>query len=109
MSIEVRGIEVMMSQQDLDALLKPAEALPSGSIILEYGSGGSTSMFADALGYDRSLFSVEHHAEWFAKEGKRLEGHPNSDRITRILAPLDFHIGLRSAQARPQEPVHRRR
>jgi hypothetical protein len=105
MSIMVNGIEVMMSQQDLDALLAPVDAtLLAGSTILEYGSGGSTSIFADKLGFTHNLFSVEHHKEWFEKVGKRLEGHPNEERIARVLAGLSFHIGIYKF-ARPEEEM----
>lgn len=104
MSIKVNGIEVMMSTQDLDALMTCADELLEDKTILEYGSGGSTSMFADKLGATRKLLSIEHNPDWFKKVGERLALHPAADRITRVLAPLSFHPSLWKF-ARPEEEM----
>lgn len=94
MSHVFEGISVMMHEEELQAILTAVKALPTNSTILEYGSGGSTSVFANYLGDTHKLCSVEHDKTWYKTVGERLEGHPNGDRVTRILAPLDFHQGL---------------
>jgi hypothetical protein len=104
MSHEAEGVEVMMDSQDLRALLTAVDALAGGATILEYGSGGSTRIFANHLGDDLNLFSVEHNNEWFLKVGDMLKDHPVRDRVQRVLAPLDFHPGLWRF-ARPEEEM----
>jgi hypothetical protein len=94
MSHVFEGVQVMMHEEELQEILVALDALPSPSTILEYGSGGSTSIFANHLGYTHRLYSVEHDKGWYEKVSERLAGHPNDERITRILAPLQFHQGL---------------
>lgn len=94
MSHQYEGVEVMMHPEELQEILTAVRALPEGSTILEYGSGGSTSIFANHLGDTHKFCSVEHDVPWYEKVGERLAGHANEARITRILAPLSFHKGL---------------
>lgn len=104
MSHTVNGIEVMMSEQDLAPLVSTLKIYAHPITVLEYGSGGSTSVFADHLGDQHRLCSVEHHKGWYETVGNRLANHPASDRITRILAPLSFHTSLWKF-ARPEEEM----
>lgn len=104
MSHQYEGVKVMMHPEELQELLVAVNALRPGSTILEYGSGGSTSIFANHLAETNTLCSVEHDKGWFDTVTTRLEGHANGARITRILAPLSFHQGLWKF-ARPEEEM----
>ena len=76
---------------DMDAVERPfltmpeaeAEALGAAyrgaSVILEYGSGGSTALAADM---GKTVFSVESDAAWCANMQAYLDGLPKKGRVT---------------------------
>lgn len=65
--------------------------------VLELGSGSSTLMIARCLkflGGDRTLVSVDHHAEWLADTRNKIEAAGLGNIATLVHAPLTKHEGL---------------
>lgn len=104
MSHVYEEVEVMMHPEELQEILQALKDIPENSTILEYGSGGSTSIFANHLGPKQNFSSVEHDRPWFDKVAERVKEHPNAARITYIFANLAFHKGLYRF-ARPEEEM----
>lgn len=73
--------ELTLPQAEADAL---RAAYAAGSVILEYGSGGSTVVGAQMAG--KTLFSVESDAAWLAKMQGYLDKNPP-------LAAVHLHHG----------------
>ena len=58
--------------------------LPKKTKLVEWGSGGSTTMFLEHLKPRQKLISIEHNKEWFDKVSDSLREHPKRDQLTYI-------------------------
>lgn len=67
----------------LEAYVKPWMS------VFEYGTGGSTFFFARRV---KTLVSVEHHSDWFAKLTKSLEGIQVNNCVLLLREPEVFPL-----------------
>lgn len=63
---------------------KLMKSLPDESIIAEWGSGGSTSMFLELMKPNQKMFTIEHSPEWSAKVTEALKDHRNYNNLLSI-------------------------
>jgi hypothetical protein len=61
----------MMAEKDDQWLLRAATA--PGSVVLEWGSGGSTCHLADQIGPKGRVFSYEHNPDYYEATKQKLE------------------------------------
>src|SRR4051812_16472073 len=84
-------LEVMMYADEKARMLDIlTNELPEHAVIVEYGCGGSTMMFADHLLPHRQLFSIEHNREWYEKVQAAVNVHPAKDNINLMYYRPDF-------------------
>lgn len=70
-----------MSEEELSYLEKAVDDLPDEAKIVEWGSGGSTTMFLERLKPKQILLSLEHNPIWFSKVCDALRTHPNKEQL----------------------------
>lgn len=87
----------IMGRVHRDAIL---DALPPGGRMLEWGSGGSTSYFADNLPPGATLLSIEHDPAWHRQVAEAIG---KNDRLTLRLVPAEGPLG-RNATAEEEDP-----
>ncbi len=87
----------IMGRVHRDAIL---DALPPGGRMLEWGSGGSTSYFADNLPPGATLLSIEHDPAWHHQVAGVIG---ESDRLTLRLVPAEGPLG-RNATDEEEDP-----
>lgn len=80
-----------MHDDELVYLESMMSSLSDGSKITEWGSGGSTTMFAELLKPEQRLVSIEHNPIWFKRVWDSLSGHRNKDRIQYFLVQLNIN------------------
>lgn len=55
----------MMWPEEIPILMQCVKDLPLNSKIVEWGSGGSTTLFVETMRPDQQLISIEHSEKWF--------------------------------------------
>jgi len=85
-------LPVTMHSDEQLFLRKVVAEIKPGSCMVEWGSGGSTVMFADSLRDDVTLFSVEHNPDWFDKVGNALLDHPRLPQVVRFFVPPTYPL-----------------
>ena len=58
-------IKPYMSKIEIDKLVEHIKLLPKNSVIIEWGSGGTTIELLKNLRKDQSMISIEHDKAWF--------------------------------------------
>ena len=58
-------IKPYMSKIEIDKLVEHIKLLPKNSVIIEWGSGGTTIELLKNLRKDQSMISIEHNKTWF--------------------------------------------
>jgi hypothetical protein len=58
--------------------------LSKKAMLVEWGSGGSTTMFLEHLRPRQKLISIEHNREWFDRVSEILREHPKRHQLTYI-------------------------
>jgi len=85
-------LPVMMHPDEQDTLIGALPLLSMNATIVEFGSGGSTCMFADHLGAVQYLISIEHNAEWYNKVTDALKTSRNLPRIQYHYIPPAYPL-----------------
>lgn len=94
-------IDPMMTVDDQQKIQRVVEGLPPDAVIVEYGSGGSTLMFARFLRETQRLITIEHNVDWFHKvkadlsapdlASKRAEIHLRTPDADASVWPFGHH------------------
>lgn len=66
--------------------------LPTNARIVEWGSGGSTTMFLDLMKDGQQLVSIEHNDEWYDKVSDSVKEHPRFKQLTYIKINIDDNL-----------------
>jgi hypothetical protein len=76
----------MMTVDDQRIIAKIVASLPDNAVIVEFGGGGSTLMFANLLRMRQSLrlITIEHNVEWYHKIKKELEQIPDANDLVQL-------------------------
>jgi predicted O-methyltransferase YrrM len=82
-------IRVMMHEDELPALIELVRALPNDAQLLEWGSGGSTLLFAALMHDEQHLTTIEHNAQWLDTVRDRLVELKLAHRVTQLFVPLE--------------------
>jgi len=82
-------IDPMMTLDDQQIITAAVNALPDDAVLVEYGSGGSTVMFAKLLRGNQKLYTVEHNVDWFHKVKTALQTADPDKRVTLTLRTPD--------------------
>ena len=84
--------EVQMNQDEIDYVQKCIKSIPKNGLMVEWGSGGSTCAWLDALTGDQKLMSVEHTENWFNRVNRAIKAHFGevSDKFTFYHIPEQF-------------------
>lgn len=77
-----------MEDPELKYLEDLVKSLPDGAKIMEWGSGGSTTMFLELINSTQRLISVEHDVAWAEKVYLSVADHPNRDCFMPINVQL---------------------
>lgn len=82
-------IDPMMTLDDQQTLTRTVAELPDDAVLVEYGSGGSTVMFAKLLRGNQRLYTIEHNVEWFHKVKSALQVVDPEKRVSLNLRTPD--------------------
>lgn len=80
-------INPMMTMDDQNIIADIVAKLSDTAVIVEYGGGGSTLMFARLLRKSQRLITIEHNVEWYHKIKKELETTPNPNVELHLRTP----------------------
>lgn len=67
--------EVQMNQDEIDYVQKCIREMPENGTMVEWGSGGSTCAWIEALSGSQSLISVEHTETWYYRVTRAIKAH----------------------------------
>ena len=84
---------VQMHEDELDYVLSECNRLPKDSVMVDWGSGGSTCLWLVGLkDLGQSLITIEHTELWYNKVTSAIETHFGdvSDRFTFLLIPEEY-------------------
>lgn len=66
-------MEILLSAAEQEYLKRHVALAPDTAQFVEYGCGGSTILFAEAMRAEQQLYSIEHNPEWFEKVSTYLQ------------------------------------
>lgn len=67
-------------------------SLPDDAKIMEWGSGGSTTMLLENLKPKQTLVSIEHNPDWFNKICEALRDHPKREQLQYYFVKMNLTI-----------------
>lgn len=82
-------LDPMMTVDDQRTLTAVVQSLPDDAVLVEYGSGGSTVMFAKLLRGAQKLYTIEHNVDWFHKVKTALKEVDTDQRVSLNLRTPD--------------------
>ena len=84
--------EVQMTPEEFEYVQNLIKEMPETGTIAEWGSGGSTCLWIDALGPKQKLISVEHTENWYNRVSRGIKKHFGdvSDKFTFHHIPEEF-------------------
>jgi len=85
MSTEHNGMVVLMEQDEIDEVLATLKAKGPNAKIVEWGCGGSTVLWLNALDANQQLVSIEHTPDWYGRVQEMVKVCPNLDKFTFYL------------------------
>jgi hypothetical protein len=59
--------QLLMTQREVDFVVRAIREMPEDGLIVEWGSGGSTCKWLETISASQRLISVEHNREWYDK------------------------------------------
>lgn len=83
------AMPITMHEDEVAHLEETVNALPENAKLIEWGSGGSTTMFLELLKPGQKLISIEHNEEWYNKVTAALENHPKRAQLEYLFIPPD--------------------
>ena len=87
-------LDVTMNTDEIDYFKDFLSKLKPDSKFVEWGSGGSTTLFLDYFA-DKKLVSIEHNETWYDKVTEAIADEPNRDSLQYLFIPpnqsLDFY------------------
>jgi len=69
----------LMWPDEIAILMQHVKDLPPNSKIVEWGSGGSTTLFVETMRPDQYLVSIEHNEKWFNEVSENLKQLPQTN------------------------------
>lgn len=69
----------MMWPEEIPILMQHVKDLPLNSKIVEWGSGGSTTLFVETMRPDQQLISIEHSKKWYDEVSVDLKNLPQTN------------------------------
>lgn len=87
-------LDVTMNADEIDYFKQFLSEMKPGTKFVEWGSGGSTTLFLDYFP-DKKLISIEHNEGWYDKVNEALNDEPNRENFHYLFIPpkqpLDFY------------------
>lgn len=87
-------LDVTMNADEIDYFKQFLSDMKPGTKFIEWGSGGSTTLFIDYFA-DKKLISIEHNEAWYDKVNEALNDEPNRENFHYLFIPpkqpLDFY------------------
>ena len=80
--------DILVRKDEKACLIESVLALPDDAQLLEYGSGGSTELFASLLKPGQHLTSIEHNQTWKDTVECELVELGLQEKVTLIFVPL---------------------
>lgn len=86
---EEYALPVTMYEDEVAHLEETVKGLADNAKLIEWGSGGSTTMFLELLKPGQRLISIEHNEEWYNKVTEALKDHPKRKQLDYLFIPPD--------------------
>jgi len=99
-------MEPLLSDGEKNFFRDVVTTAPSTTQFIEYGTGGSTCMFAELMRDQQRLFTIEHNREWYDKVVEALKDIPGGRRVhMNLREPLDGRMMLRTMEDGTEIPI----
>jgi hypothetical protein len=83
-----------MNPDEIEYFEKYIAGLPPKAKLVEWGSGGSTTMFLENMGDGHTLYSIEHNEGWFEKVTEVLKDHPRRSQLVYMFIPPEVQLSF---------------